>query len=167
MPKSRDDLFAFLADLAIATKTLEHPAVFTVEESQKLRGEISGGHTKNLFLKDKKDRLWLVVAREDAGVDLKRFHTIIGSARLSFGKAELLREVLGVEPGSVTPFSVINDADGRVTVVLDVGLLGHDRLNFHPLANTATTTIGRDDFLRFLNETGHEPLVVDLGSAAE
>src|SRR3954469_10682659 len=115
MPATKDELFAYLDQLGIAVSTVEHPALFTVEQSQELRGEIPGGHTKNLFLKDKKDQIFLVVAEEDAEIDMKSLHKRIDSARLSFGKPELLLELLGVVPGSVTPFGVINDKGGRVT----------------------------------------------------
>ena len=162
MGKNRDDLFALLARLGITTETVEHAPVFTVEESQAQRGRTGEGYTKNLFLKDKKGQLWLVVAREDAAIDLKRFHTVIGSARLSFARPELMRETLAVEPGSVTPFAVINDEERRVRVVLDAGLMRHETLKFHPLVNSATTVIGRDDLLKFLEETGHRPVIVDV-----
>ena len=159
MPAGRVDLIAFLEAHGIAVATVEHPPLFTVEQSQALRGEIPGGHTKNLFLKDKKDLIFLVVAEEDAEIDMKTLHKRIDSARLSFGKPELLVELLGVVPGSVTPFGVINDRDGRVTVVLDEALLRHEALNFQPLENTATTTIKREDFLAFLRHSGHPPKV--------
>lgn len=160
MPAGRAELFALLDRLAIKTSTVEHPPLFTVEQSQALRGEISGGHTKNLFLKDKKDKIFLVVAEEDAAIDMKTLHKRIGSARLSFGRPELLTDLLGVIPGSVTPFGALNDTAGKVTVILDAPLLRHDTLNFHPLENVATTNIGRDDFLAFLRHTGHEPVVL-------
>jgi len=160
MPASRADLLALLDRLGIAAVTTEHPPLFTVEESQALRGAIDGGHTKNLFLKDKKDQVFLVVAEEDAAIDMKGLHKVIGSARLSFGKPELLLELLGVVPGSVTPFGVLNDSGGRVAVILDEALLRHEKLNFHPLENVATTTIGREDFLKFLNHVGHKPTVL-------
>ncbi len=166
MPKSRRDLLDFLARLGIEAKTHEHPPLFTVEESQRLRGAIPGGHTKNLFLKDKKDRLYLVVAEEDAPLDLKSLHHAIGSGRLSFGRPELLMETLGLAPGSVTPFGAINDADGRVSVIVDEALLAHDPLNFHPLENTATTSIRPADLIAFLRATGHEPAVLALPRAA-
>ena len=166
MPKSRAELIAFLGGLGILTRTVEHPPLFTVEESRRLRGRIEGGHTKNLFLKDKKDQVFLVVAEEDAPLDMKSLHKRIDSGRLSFGRPELLAELLGVAPGSVTPFGVVNDRDGRVTVILDRDLLRHERLNFHPLDNSATTTIGRDDLLAFLRATGHEPRIVDVSSSA-
>ncbi len=160
MPHSPDDLLARLDALGFETTTVEHPPLFTVAQSQDLRGRIEGGHTKNLFLKDKKDRLWLVVAPEDAEIDMKRLHSRLGSARLSFGKPELLLETLGVVPGSVTPFGAINDAEGRVTVVLDAALMVHELLNFHPLSNEATTTIRRDDLIAFLKDCGHEPQII-------
>ena len=161
MPKTPEELFAVLDDLGIAHSTKRHPAVFTVAESQSLRDEIPGGHTKNLFLKDKKDQYFLVTVEEDAVVDLKAIHTLIGArGRVSFGKPERLMEFLGVLPGSVTAFGVINDRDHRVRMVLDESLLRHDIINAHPLRNDATTSIGRDDLVRFLQSTGHEPLIV-------
>ncbi len=165
MPASRADLLAFLRSHGIETSTVEHPPLFTVEQSQALRGEIPGGHTKNLFLKDKKDEIFLVVAGEDAAIDMKTLHRRIDSARLSFGKPELMVELLGVVPGSVTPFGVINDTGGRVTVVLDEGLMRHEKLNFHPLENIATTTILRDDFLAFLRHAGHPPRILAVSGA--
>jgi len=160
MTAVRSDLMAFLDRLGIKTETVEHPALFTVADSQKLRGEIAGGHTKNLFLKDKKGALFLVVAEEDAAIDMKGLYRVIGSARLSFGKPDLLAEVFGVLPGSVTPFAAINDEAGRVTVILDEGLMRHERLNFHPLENTATTSIAATDLIVFLSATGHEPQII-------
>jgi Ala-tRNA(Pro) deacylase len=160
MPATPADLFALLDRLGIAHTTVEHPALFTVEQSQALRGKIPGGHTKNLFLKDKKGKLFLVVAQEDAEIALKDLHRLLGaSGRFSFGSAELMREALGVEPGSVTPFAAINESSRAVTIVLDAALMAHDPLNFHPLVNTMTTTIGRDDLLRFLRACGHEPRI--------
>lgn len=166
MPATPEDLFAFLAQLGVEHETVEHPAVFTVEESKRLRGVLPGAHVKNLFVKDKKSRLFLISALEDTVIDLKKVHEIIGgSGRVSFGSADLLVEAVGVTPGSVTPFAAINDTAGRVTVVLDSRLLEHERINVHPLINTMTTGVARDDLLRFLRATGHEPLVVAIGSA--
>jgi Ala-tRNA(Pro) deacylase len=161
----RAELFALLERLGIASSTVEHPPLFTVEQSRALRGEIAGGHTKNLFLKDKKDQVFLVVAEEDAEIDMKNLHKRIGSARLSFGRPELLEVLLGVVPGSVTPFGAVNDTTGRVTVILDTPLLRHETLNFHPLENVATTNIGREDFLAFLRHTGHEPRILQVSGA--
>ncbi len=160
MPKSSTDLFTALDALGISHRTVKHPPLFTVEQSQGLRGTIPGGHTKNLFLRDKKSALYLIVALEDALIDLKGLHRVLGAiGRFSFGAADLLREVWGVAPGSVTPFGAINDTEGRVTVVLDAAMMEHEVLNYHPLDNTMTTTIGRDDLVRFLRSTGHEPRI--------
>lgn len=160
MPTTPAELFAMLNRLGIAHATVEHPALFTVEQSQTLRGQIPGGHTKNLFLKDKKGALVLVVALEDAAIGLGGLHRRLGaSGRFSFGSPELLREVLGVEPGSVTPFAAVNDTAGRVSVVLDTAMMRNTTLNYHPLTNTMTTSIARDDLLKFLRATGHEPRI--------
>ncbi len=163
--KTDQALFEHLDALGIVYSTKNHPAVFTVTESQSLRDEIPGGHTKNLFLKDKKDNFFLVTVEEDAQVDLKSIHTIIGArGRVSFGKPDRLMAYLGVVPGSVTAFGAINDTDGRVKVVLDAALMKHDIINAHPLRNDATTSIRRDDLLRFLESTGHEPLIVTVST---
>ena len=164
MPANSDDLIAYLDSLGIATTTVEHPPLHTVEESKALRGEISGGHVKNLFVKDKKGRLYLLVLGEETPVDLKRAHEKIGAqGRVSFGSPELLQEVFGVRPGAVTPFGAINDAEGRVAVVLDAAMMRCARLNFHPLVNTRTTGVASADLITFLRATGHEPMVVELG----
>ena len=163
---ARDDLFAFLDSLGIVTITVEHSAVSTVEESGQLHREIGGGHTKNLFLKDVKDRLFLVIAEAHARIDMKSMHKTLGCARLSFGKPELLFEVLGVTPGSVTAFSLINDKAGRVTAVIDQDLMAFETINCHPMVNTATTNIRCDDLLKFMRATSHEPLMARLPSSA-
>jgi len=164
MPASPDDLIAYLTALGVATTTVDHPPLFTVEDSQALRGDIPGGHTKNLFLKDKKGRLFLLVLGEETVVDLKRAHEKIGAqGRVSFGSAELLEEVWGVKPGAVTPFGAINDKTGQVRVVLDEAMMRHERLNFHPLVNTRTTGLASADLVKFLRATGHEPLIAPLG----
>ena len=159
MPATPEQLFAFLDSLGIAHPTVTHPPLFTVEQSQSLRGQIPGGHSKNLFLKDKNGRLFLLVMLEDARIDLKTLPALIGSGRLSFGSAERLREALGVEPGSVTPFALINDREHRVTPVLDAAMMAHEVLNYHPLVNTMTTSIRAEDLLKFLAATGHSPLI--------
>jgi Ala-tRNA(Pro) deacylase len=167
METTPDQLFAALNALGIAHSTIKHPPLFTVEQSQALRGQIPGGHTKNLFLRDKKYELYLVVAEEDAAIDLKGLHRLLGAnGRFSFGSADLLREVWGVEPGAVTPFGAINDRAGRVTVVLDAAMMAHDTLNFHPLVNTMTTSIKRDDLVKFLVSTGHEPRIERVSAPA-
>ncbi len=163
LPATPDDLKAFLDELGIATTTVSHPALFTVEESRALRGKVPGAHTKNLFLKDKKDSLFLVTVLEDADVELKQLHHGIGaSGRLSFGRPELLMATLGVVPGAVTPFGAINDRPPRVTIVLDAALMANDTINCHPLVNTATTTIAAADLVAFLRATGHEPRILPV-----
>ena len=167
MPASPDDLFAFLDRLGIAHTTVRHPPLFTVEESQVLRGQIAGGHTKNLFLKDKRGALFLVTTLEEAEIELRSLHRRLGaSGRFSFGSAEQMQEMLGVEPGSVTPFGALNDTAGRVTVVLDAVLMAHATLNFHPLVNTMTTSISRDDLVRFLAATGHTARIEAVAAPA-
>ena len=160
MPAAPADLFALLDRLGIAHATVTHPPLFTVGESQALRGTIAGGHTKNLFLEDKKGALFLVTALEDAAIELKSLHRRLGAGgRFSFGSADLLRATLGIEPGAVTPFAVMNDSDGRVTVVLDAALMRHATINCHPLVNTMTTSIAGADLIKFLAATGHPPRI--------
>src|SRR5271169_626461 len=167
MPASPQDLFAFLDSLGIPHKTVNHPQVFTVEQARALRGAQPGGYTKNLFLRDKKGALYLVVAPDEATIELKSLHRVLGATgRFSFASAELLRETLGVEPGSVTPFAAINDTTGRVTIVLDAAMMAHGVLNFHPLVNTGTTTISRDGLLKFLEATGHPPRIEAVSGLA-
>jgi Ala-tRNA(Pro) deacylase len=168
MPATPADLFAYLDSLGIAHKTVTHPAVFTVEEARELRGAVEGGHTKNLFLRDKKGTVFLVVALENTVIELKSLHRQLGATgRFSFGSPELMRELIGVEPGSVTPFSVINDTTGRVTVVLDAAMMEHEILNYHPLVNTGTTTISREGLLKFLDATGHTPRIEVISGVSE
>lgn len=166
MPATPDELFAFLDRLGVAHATVSHPPLFTVEDSQRLRGAIPGGHTKNLFLRDKKGAVFLVVALEDAALDLKRLHHKLGAGRFSFGSSDLLHELLGVPPGSVTPFGAINDLNRRVTIVLDAPMMEHAILNYHPLVNTMTTSIGRNDLIKFLRATGHEPRIEPVSEPA-
>lgn len=168
MTLTRDGLMATLSENQISVTTVEHPPLFTVEESRGLRGEIPGAHTKNLFLKDRKGTIFLVVAEEETVVDLKQLHRRIGaSGRLSFASGETMRALLGVEPGSVTAFGVINDRDRVVRVVLDERLTAYDIVNCHPLTNTATTSIALADLKRFFHLTGHEFLVAPLAEGAD
>lgn len=165
MPKTEADLMEFLAELGIAASTRRHPPLFTVADSQALRGEIAGGHTKNLFLKDKKDNFFLVTVGEDAVVDLKQIHQVIGAAgRVSFGKPEMLMELLGVAPGAVTVFGLINDIAGRVKVVLDKALMDHAMINAHPLTNEATTSVAAGDLIRFVEATGHDAVILKVSA---
>jgi Ala-tRNA(Pro) deacylase len=163
MPATRQDLFDRLAALGIDTHTVEHEAVFTVADSSKLECELPGAHTKNLFLKDEGGDLFLVVAQAATRVDLKALSRTLGAGRFSFGKPELLMEVLGVPPGSVTVFAIINDGNQRVRLVVDAELMRHDTINCHPLENTATTSVARDDLMRFIRSCGHEPRIAVLG----
>lgn len=158
----RDRLLDWMAANDIEQTTHDHPAVFRVEEGLDLKAAMPGAHTKNLFLKDKKGRLWLISARQDTVVDLKRAPKTIGSDRLSFGNEALMFETLGLTPGSVTALGLINDPDQRVTFVLDKALWDADIVNFHPLTNTATTALAQADFRRFLELIGREPMVVDF-----
>jgi len=165
MPKTPEDLFAFLDSLSIRTTTTTHPPLYTVAESQALRGSISGGHTKNLFLKDRKAAFFLLTVEEDASVDLKTVHHLIGaSGKVSFGKAEDLLDLLGVTPGAVTVFGAINDDKGAVKIVIDEALTRHEIINAHPLTNEATTSIARHDLLRFIEATGHQPHVLKVSA---
>ena len=164
--KTRSDLIAFFDAHAIAHETTDHPAVFRVGEGEGIKDGIPGAHTKNLFLKDAKGRLWLISAQDDTAIDLKRLHTVIGSARLSFGSAELMEQALGVTPGSVTAFGLVNDVERRLTFVLDRRLAQAERVNFHPLTNTATTGVSREGFAAFLAALGVTPIVVDFAAMA-
>ena len=168
MPATREKLFERLEELGISTKTIEHEAVFTVAESDLLEQKLPGGHTKNLFLKDAKGRLFLIVAESHANVNLKTVHKAIGCARLSFGKPDLLWQTLGIEPGSVTALSVMNDQDKALDqVIVDEALMAHDTINCHPLVNTATTAISRDDLVRFIRSCGHEPRIMSLNDVQD
>nr|WP_184434994.1 prolyl-tRNA synthetase associated domain-containing protein [Roseospira goensis] len=167
MPDSTAPLFAHLERLGIQTRTIEHAPVFTVEEAQATYDAIPGVHCKNLFLKDAKGTLFLVVCPHDRAIAVNQLHKRLGCKRLSFGKADLLMEVLGVEPGSVTPFALINDPDRRVTVILDAAMMAATVANYHPLVNTATTSIGTADLRRFLDDLGHTVHVVDLAAAPD
>jgi Ala-tRNA(Pro) deacylase len=165
-PTTRTDLMNRLVKLSIQTTTVDHAAVFTVAESDAVSRSIPGAHTKNLFLKDAKGALFLIIAAAHTAVDLKGLHKVLGCGRLSFGKPDLLMDVLGVPPGSVTAFALINDHDQRITVVLDTALMAHTIINCHPLTNTATTSIARDDLVRFINAMGHNPRTVALTTGA-
>jgi len=161
-PLTPEELLRRLDAFGIAHRTYAHPPVFTVAEAAALRGDLPGGHCKSLFLKDKKGGFWLVVALEDRRVDLKRLAAALMAPRFSFGNADDLYALLGVQPGSVTPFALVNDPGQRVRVVLDALMLTRDPLNYHPLANDRTTAIAPADLLRFIAACGHVPRIVDL-----
>ena len=163
---TRADLFAFLDQHGIAHRTLDHPPVFRVEDGLEIKAALPGGHTKNLFLKDAKGQLWLISALGETKIDLKSLPPLIGSARLSFGSEGRLFDALGVRPGSVTAFALLNDPDHRVRFVVDIALMQADPVNFHPLSNDATTAISQTGFRRFLAALRRDPLVVDFASGA-
>jgi Ala-tRNA(Pro) deacylase len=161
MPLNETDLFAALDVLDIHHSTVRHQPLFSVEQSKEVNASLPGGHTKNLFIKDKKSRHFLVTMEHDAVIDLKTIHTRIGGqGRVSFGSADAMMEMLGVTPGSVTLFGIINDRANQLTVFIDEGLLAHDMINAHPLTNVATTTIATKDMLRFLEAHGHRPSIL-------
>jgi Ala-tRNA(Pro) deacylase len=163
MPATPDDLFARLQALGIPTETAWHAPVFTVEEARAKRGELPGVHCKCLFLRDKKGALWLVVAEESRRIDLKALSAKLSADRFSFANAELMMRHLGVEPGTVTPFALINDTERAVRVALDAEMLNGGMLHYHPLTNAATTRIAASDLLRFIENCGHRPEIVALG----
>jgi len=164
MTATRTDLFARLDALGIAHSTVDHPPVFTVEEGRDIKAKMPGGHTKNLFLADKKGAIILISALGETEVKINRLHRHLGCGRLSFGKEDLLLDVLGVRPGSVTAFALINDTGQRVRFVLDKALAAHNPVNFHPLSNDATTAISPDDLIRFAEDTGHAVEIFDFST---
>ncbi len=161
-PLTPEELFGRLDALGIAHRTYSHPPVFTVAGATELRGSLPGGHCKSLFLKDKKGGFWLAVMLEEREVDLKKLAARLGAPRFSFGGAADLCGRLGVLPGSVTPFALVNDVERRVTPVLDAAMLEHDPLNYHPLVNDRTTAVAPADLLRFIAACGHAARIVDL-----
>ncbi|MEG3616914.1 prolyl-tRNA synthetase associated domain-containing protein [Magnetovibrio sp. PR-2] len=161
-PSTSDELLQVLTNLGIAHLTHEHEALMTVEQSQALRGSIPGLHSKNLFLKNKKGALWLIVAEEQQDIQLNPLRKHLKAGNWSFANADLLMQHLGVTPGSVTPFGTINDTDLQVHVILDETLAKADKVNFHPLINTRSTTLSGPDLLRFFDHTGHKPLVLNF-----
>lgn len=161
MPTSPESLLDALSALGINAKTHSHDPVYTVEQANALCAHLPGAHCKNLFLKDKKSQLWLVVALAESQIDLKNLHALIGaSGRLSFGRPDQLWDVLGVRPGSVTPFSIINDTAQNVKVVLQQEMMARELLNYHPLSNAYTTSLTADELLKFILSTGHEPQIL-------
>ncbi|MES1197359.1 MAG: prolyl-tRNA synthetase associated domain-containing protein [Pseudomonadota bacterium] len=157
-PATPDQLFAFLDQIGVAHHTVHHRPVFTVEDGADLKAQMPGGHSKNLFLKDKKGAPFLLCALAESRIDLNAVSKLIGAARFSFGSAELLLDRLGVTPGSVTIYALINDPEQRVTLLLDQALLEHDPINFHPLSNDATMAVSPEGLLRFLGALGRTPV---------
>lgn len=161
-PCTPDALLAKIAAAGIDARTLDHHPVFTVEEARAVRGELPGAHTKNLFLRNKKGRMWLVTVEADRRVDLKALGQALGAGRLSFGSEERLMKWLGLTKGSVTPLGVVNDVQGKVTFALDAALLRADLVNVHPLTNARTTALSPADLVRFCAEHGHDPALLEL-----
>jgi len=164
LPTSPGQLLRRLEELGIQSKTVTHPPVFTVEEAKALRGSLAGAHIKNLFLRTKKGEMWLVTCLEDRQIDLKALAGALGAGRFSFGSAERLMTYLGVLPGAVTPFAVINDTSREVRMVLDKDILGQEPVNAHPLVNDMTTSLESGDLIRFLEAEGHPPQLLDMAA---
>ncbi|MEP1230190.1 MAG: prolyl-tRNA synthetase associated domain-containing protein [Litorimonas sp.] len=162
-PVSREYLFTYLDKNNIPHDTIEHEPSFTVEDGAELKAKMRGANTKNLFLKDKAGAFFLICAQSDTEIKINKLHGALGCKRLSFGKPEYLLEHLGVTPGSVTLFSVINDTSHTVQLIIDEALTEHDIFNFHPLLNNATTAISSADMIKFAKATGHNPIVIDFG----
>lgn len=165
MPITSDELLARLDSLGVAATTHEHPPLRTVEEAKRLRGNLPGGHVKNLFLRGRQDRFWLFTTFEDTPVDLKALGRLLDAGRFSFGSAAALEQMLGILPGAVSPLAAVNATAGAVTVVLDEALLAADLLNVHPLRNDRTTALSPRDLVRFLEACGHPPRLIRLGAA--
>jgi Ala-tRNA(Pro) deacylase len=166
MPTSPEQLFAYLEDLEIAYDLHHHEATFKVEQSKHLKNHIEGLHCRNLFLRDKKKVMYLVVASNDTKIDLKKLDKLVGANRFSFGSADRLWQYLGVRPGSVCPYAVINDKDCAVNVILDKAMQTDEKVNYHPLVNTMTISVAFDDLVKFMKSCGHNPRIVDLTPAA-
>ncbi len=162
MPATREDLLEYLEAQNIAHNTMDHAPTFTVEESAEIKAAMPGGHTKNLFLKDKSGQLFLLCAEAHTEIKVNKLHPILGCKRLSFGKPDILLENLGVIPGSVTLFSILNDIENNVTLIIDAALTRHKIVNFHPLRNDATTAISSTDMIKFAKSTGHDPIILDF-----
>ena len=162
MPASDKNLFDQFAVLGIETTTVRHSPMFTVKDGEKELVDVPGGHCKTLFLKDKNENLWLVVMLGKIRLDMKSLQKKLGSSRLSFAKPDLMWEVLGVEPGAVTPFVILNESARNIKVVLDKKMMKEKLLNYHPLRNDATTTISASDLLKFIYAMEHKPIILDL-----
>ena len=161
-PTSAAELFAYLDELGLSHETIEHPPVYTVEEAKAHRGPLDGAHIKNLFLRNKKKRMWLVIAMEDRKIDLRALGKRIGAGHVSFGRPERLMTYLGVEPGSVSPFGLINDKEQKVQAVLDSRMFDKEVVHAHPLRNDMTTAIRGEDLLTFIRACGHEAQIIDF-----
>ncbi|WP_120498210.1 prolyl-tRNA synthetase associated domain-containing protein [Kiloniella sp. EL199] len=166
-PCTPDNLFNKLTELGIETTTITHPAVYTVEESKEHCSDIPGAHTKNLFLRNKKGQMWLLVCHEDRKIDIKLLAKALGAGKLSFGSADRLMEFLGITPGSVSPFTAINDKDNAVKVILDSQMMKQSPINSHPLTNTMTTSITPENLVQFLTAIDHPPEELDMDNLSQ
>lgn len=164
LPTTPEQLFDLLQSLDIAYEVYHHKPIFTVEEGEHIKETIPGTHCRNLFLRDKKKTMFLVVLANETGVDLKKLQDLLACGRLSFGSAERLWAYLGIRPGSVCPFCAVNDQDHQVRVVLDAYMMRQPIVNYHPLDNAMTISLTPEDLLKFFVHTGHEPYIVDLPS---
>lgn len=165
LPTTPDALMSKLKNLGIEFSVHHHKAVFTVNEAMAVERDITGAHCRNLFLRDKKKNNFLLVLRNETEVDLKKLQPLIGADKLSFGSADRLMEYLGVRPGSVCPYCIINDTGHQVKIFLEKGMMEQERVNYHPLINTMTIGCHPDDLKRFVESTGHTPHIIDLGPA--
>jgi Ala-tRNA(Pro) deacylase len=165
LPATQDELFALLDQLGITHSTVDHPPLFTVEEGRDWHDRIPGLHCKNLFIKDRKGAIWLIVVPGDKRVDLSRLEKLLAAPRFSFARPDLLQEILELTPGSVTPFGLINDHQRRVSLVLDQDMLDAEWVNFHPLHNAASTTLRSADLVRFVRHLGYVPTIVRVPEA--
>ena len=156
-----------LRELQIPFERYEHPPVATAEEGERHWVGIQATHSKNLFLRNQRgDRHYLLIVIHSKRVNLRAVATEIGDGKLSFGSPDRLMTYLGVAPGSVSPFGLINDRDTHVRVYLDRDLASAERVSFHPNINTVTLALGRGDFQRFLESCGNAVRYVDVANVA-
>ncbi len=166
LPTSPDALLKLLNNMGIAYDLHHHEPIFTVEEGLHLKASIPGTHCRNLFLRDKKKAMFLVVAANETQIDLKKLPEVIGSGRLSFGSAERLWEHLGIRQGSVNPFCIVNDTENQVRILLDAHMMAQPRVNYHPMDNAQTIGLSPSDLVRFIESSGHKEEIIDLSAAA-
>ncbi|HAJ90550.1 MAG TPA: prolyl-tRNA synthetase associated domain-containing protein [Rhodospirillaceae bacterium] len=164
-PFYAQNLLDFLTNLQISYRLYTHEPVFTVEEAHKVDKEILGTHTRNMFLRDKKERMFLVTLRHDTPIDLKKLSDLLGVGRFSFGSPERLWTYLGVKPGSVTPLSILNDTGKKVSLVLEKAMMEADLVNFHPLDNSMTIGMTPSELMTILEKQGITPQIIDLSPA--
>jgi Ala-tRNA(Pro) deacylase len=165
-PYNSDNILEYMKNIGIATTLYHHPPVFTVAEAERVDKEIEGAHTRNLFLRDKREKMFLVTLRHDTKVDLKKLSDLLGCGRFSFGSPERLWTYLGVRPGSVTPLSILNDTDRKVQIVLEYGMMNEEKVNFHPLNNAMTVGMTPADLMTILEKENITPIILDLSLVA-